>query len=138
MGYRYADNGSPDQPDADSEEKDRKKKTLKRIKSRELRGGIMYYSCTCIKRNGMQHDCRRTGCQGEPPCLVLPDPVCANSQLARLRGLAGPLSVRRETHKDVGAKKTITVDLSKTNKEELKNITCCCSLIKTLKKAAEC
>lgn len=50
----------------------------------------MYYSCHCIKRNGLQHDCRRTGCGGEPACLVLPDPLCAPSQLARARGLADP------------------------------------------------
>lgn len=50
----------------------------------------MYYSCHCIKRNGLQHDCRRTGCGGEPTCLVLPDPLCAPSQLARARGLADP------------------------------------------------
>lgn len=50
----------------------------------------MYYSCHCIKRNGLQHDCRRTGCQGEPACLTLPDPVCLPSQLARARGLADP------------------------------------------------
>lgn len=50
----------------------------------------MYYSCHCIKRNGLQHDCRRTGCGGEPACLVLPDPLCAPSQLTRARGLADP------------------------------------------------
>lgn len=53
----------------------------------------MYYSCHCIKRNGLQHDCRRTGCGGEPTCLVLPDPVCAPSQLARARGLADPAAL---------------------------------------------
>ncbi|XP_063548666.1 uncharacterized protein LOC134755914 isoform X1 [Cydia strobilella] len=72
------------------QKKDEKENQLKRTKSRELRGGIMYYSCHCIKRNGLQHDCRRTGCGGEPACLVLPDPVCAPSQLARARGLADP------------------------------------------------
>lgn len=50
----------------------------------------MYYSCHCIKRNGLQHDCRRTGCGGEPSCLMLPDPLCAPSQLTRARGLADP------------------------------------------------
>lgn len=65
-------------------------KKLRRTKSRELRAGIMYYSCHCIKRNGLQHDCRRTGCNGEPACLVLPHPLCAPSQLARARGLADP------------------------------------------------
>ncbi|XP_039760285.1 uncharacterized protein LOC120633928 isoform X2 [Pararge aegeria] len=73
-----------------TEKKEAKENQLKRIKSRELRGGIMYYSCHCIKRNGLQHDCRRTGCGGEPSCLVLPDPLCAPSQLARARGLADP------------------------------------------------
>ncbi|XP_061708726.1 uncharacterized protein LOC133518946 isoform X2 [Cydia pomonella] len=73
-----------------AQKKDEKENQLKRTKSRELRGGIMYYSCHCIKRNGLQHDCRRTGCGGEPACLVLPDPVCAPSQLARARGLADP------------------------------------------------
>ena len=53
----------------------------------------MYYSCHCIKRNGLQHDCRRTGCGGEPACLVLPDPLCAPSQLTRARGLADPASL---------------------------------------------
>lgn len=73
-----------------AEKKNEKENQLKRTKSRELRGGVMYYSCHCIKRNGLQHDCRRTGCGGEPGCLVLPDPVCAPSQLARARGLADP------------------------------------------------
>lgn len=72
------------------EKKDEKENQLKRTKSRELRGGVMYYSCHCIKRNGLQHDCRRTGCGGEPACLHLPDPLCAPSQLARARGLADP------------------------------------------------
>lgn len=59
----------------------------------------MYYSCHCIKRNGLQHDCRRTGCGGEPACLHLPDPLCAPSQLARARGLAdpGPLAAHLRT-----------------------------------------
>ncbi|GBP82265.1 hypothetical protein EVAR_103448_1 [Eumeta japonica] len=69
------------------------KNHLKRTKSRELRAGIMYYSCTCVKRNGLQHDCRLTACGGEPACLVRPDPVCAPSQLARVRGLADPTSL---------------------------------------------
>lgn len=73
-----------------AEKQNEKENPLKRIKSRELRGGVMYYSCHCIKRNGLQHDCRRSGCGGEPPCLVLPDPLCLPSQLARARGLADP------------------------------------------------
>lgn len=76
--------------ESDGGKKNEKENQLKRTKSRELRGGIMYYSCHCIKRNGLQHDCRRTGCGGEPSCLVLPDPLCAPSQLARAHGLADP------------------------------------------------
>ncbi|XP_053618424.1 keratin, type I cytoskeletal 9 isoform X2 [Plodia interpunctella] len=97
--YKYEDCGPPKGKPSDgasgaeeggSNKKDEKENQLKRIKSRELRGGVMYYSCHCIKRNGLQHDCRRTGCGGEPACLVLPDPVCLPSQLARARGLADP------------------------------------------------
>ncbi|XP_072944425.1 uncharacterized protein [Epargyreus clarus] len=97
--YKYEDCGPPKGRSAeggqaaegnDAEKKNEKENQLKRTKSRELRGGIMYYSCHCIKRNGLQHDCRRTGCGGEPACLVLPDPLCAPSQLARARGLADP------------------------------------------------
>ncbi|XP_060807621.1 uncharacterized protein LOC106135455 [Amyelois transitella] len=97
--YKYEDCGPPkgrpsagasEAEEGGSKKKAEKENQLKRIKSRELRGGIMYYSCHCIKRNGLQHDCRRTGCGGEPACLVLPDPLCAPSQLARARGLADP------------------------------------------------
>ncbi|XP_032529428.1 uncharacterized protein LOC116779267 [Danaus plexippus] len=97
--YKYEDCGppilksndaAPRTEESGTEKKDEKENQLKRTKSRELRGGIMYYSCHCIKRNGLQHDCRRTGCGGEPACLVLPDPLCAPSQLARNRGLADP------------------------------------------------
>ncbi|CAK1544672.1 unnamed protein product [Leptosia nina] len=85
-----SDDATPQTEEGSAEKKDEKENQLKRTKSRELRGGIMYYSCHCIKRNGLQHDCRRTGCGGEPSCLVLPDPLCAPSQLARARGLADP------------------------------------------------
>ncbi|KAM3967574.1 uncharacterized protein ACR2FA_010950 [Aphomia sociella] len=87
---RRSSDGSSRPEEGGAEKKDEKENQLKRTKSRELRGGIMYYSCHCIKRNGLQHDCRRTGCGGEPSCLVLPDPLCAPSQLARARGLADP------------------------------------------------
>ncbi|XP_050348256.1 uncharacterized protein LOC126772126 [Nymphalis io] len=87
---RAAERGAPTAEENDAEKTGSKENQLKRTKSRELRGGIMYYSCHCIKRNGLQHDCRRTGCGGEPACLVLPDPLCAPSQLARARGLADP------------------------------------------------
>ena len=90
--------GGPGRVVEDGEsKKGEKENQLKRTKSRELRGGIMYYSCHCIKRNGLQHDCRRTGCGGEPACLVLPDPLCAPSQLARARGLADPAALAAHT-----------------------------------------
>lgn len=85
-----ASDGATRAEEGGAQKKDERENQLRRIKSRELRGGIMYYSCHCIKRNGLQHDCRRTGCQGEPACLTLPDPVCLPSQLARARGLADP------------------------------------------------
>ncbi|XP_052737760.1 uncharacterized protein LOC112052702 [Bicyclus anynana] len=125
------------------EKKEAKENPLKRIKSRELRGGIMYYSCHCIKRNGLQHDCRRTGCGGEPACLVLPDPLCAPSQLARARGLADPAPLAAHIQSQGGGPgltdpgngsgtnkrfivcelKGIALDTSTNNK----NGQCCCS-----------
>lgn len=63
----------------------------------------MYYSCHCIKRNGLQHDCRRTGCSGEPTCLALPDPLCAPSQLARARGLADPAALSAHLQNQEGS-----------------------------------
>ncbi|CAH1639655.1 unnamed protein product [Spodoptera littoralis] len=107
--YKYEDCGPPkgkplnngpgQQMVEDGEQKKSETENqLKRTKSRELRGGIMYYSCHCIKRNGLQHDCRRTGCGGEPACLVLPDPLCAPSQLARARGLADPAVLAAHTN----------------------------------------
>ncbi|CAH0592385.1 unnamed protein product [Chrysodeixis includens] len=110
--YKYEDCGPPKGKSSNrgprveedgGEKKNEKENQLKRTKSRELRGGIMYYSCHCIKRNGLQHDCRRTGCGGEPACLVLPDPLCAPSQLARARGLADPAALAAHTRAHSGA-----------------------------------
>ncbi|KAJ8736426.1 hypothetical protein PYW08_007082 [Mythimna loreyi] len=95
-------NGGPRLEEDGENKKSEKENQLKRTKSRELRGGIMYYSCHCIKRNGLQHDCRRTGCGGEPACLVLPDPLCAPSQLARARGLADPAALAAHMHAQAG------------------------------------
>ncbi|XP_030029421.2 uncharacterized protein LOC115446781 [Manduca sexta] len=109
--YKYEDCGPPKAKPTDGgtraeevgvEKEDDKENQLKRTKSRELRGGIMYYSCHCIKRNGLQHDCRRTGCGGEPACLTMPDPVCAPSQLARARGLADPAPLAAHMHAQGG------------------------------------
>lgn len=51
-------------------------------KSRELRGGVLYTDCFCLRRNGLQYDCRRSGCQGRATCSVLPAPLCGPSQIA--------------------------------------------------------
>ena len=52
---------------------------VKEVKSRELVGGVLYTGCDCNKRNGLQHDCKRTLCQGRPECLTKPDPMCIPS-----------------------------------------------------------
>ncbi|KAK6642648.1 hypothetical protein RUM43_004150 [Polyplax serrata] len=54
----------------------RKKDYTYRCESRELRGGNLYQCCQCNKRNGLQHDCPRTPCQGRPACLTKPWPDC--------------------------------------------------------------
>ncbi|XP_063236327.1 sperm mitochondrial-associated cysteine-rich protein-like [Bacillus rossius redtenbacheri] len=48
---------------------------VRRIKSRELIGGILYTQCECPRRNGLQDSCPRTGC-GIPACTTLPLPCC--------------------------------------------------------------
>ncbi|XP_023170948.1 uncharacterized protein LOC111599526 [Drosophila hydei] len=45
-------------------------------RSRELRCGILYTSCDCVKRNGLQDKCPRAACQGRPPCMCFPFPTC--------------------------------------------------------------
>ncbi|XP_002019100.2 keratin, ultra high-sulfur matrix protein isoform X2 [Drosophila persimilis] len=48
-------------------------------RSRELRCGIMYTTCDCVKRNGLQDKCPRSACQGRPACLCFPYPNCGPS-----------------------------------------------------------
>ncbi|EFA10004.1 uncharacterized protein LOC107398615 [Tribolium castaneum] len=57
-------------------------KRTKRAKSRELRASILYQGCDCEKRNGLQDDCRRTGCHGSPECLTKPEPICGPSEFS--------------------------------------------------------
>ncbi|XP_054278391.1 uncharacterized protein LOC128996890 [Macrosteles quadrilineatus] len=45
----------------------------------ELRGGQIYSGCQCVKRDGLQHDCPRTGCQGRAICMAYPAPLCVPS-----------------------------------------------------------
>ncbi|XP_073823657.1 uncharacterized protein isoform X2 [Musca autumnalis] len=53
--------------------------TPKSCRSHELRSGIMYTTCDCIKRNGLQDKCPRSQCQGRSACMCLPTPNCCPS-----------------------------------------------------------
>ncbi|KOB66443.1 Uncharacterized protein OBRU01_14994, partial [Operophtera brumata] len=60
-------------------------------RSRELRGGILYTDCFCLRRNGLQHDCRRSGCiTSSPLCQVYPAPLCEPASVACVRHYANP------------------------------------------------
>lgn len=45
----------------------------------ELRCGVLYSGCQCVKRDGLQQDCPRSECQGRPACLAYPAPTCVPS-----------------------------------------------------------
>ncbi|XP_063704443.1 keratin-associated protein 4-6-like [Culicoides brevitarsis] len=60
----------------------------KSCKDFELRGGVLYSKCDCVKRNGLQYDCPRAMCQGQPCCLTLPNPSCCPSKfMSRFDGV---------------------------------------------------
>ncbi|XP_075215277.1 uncharacterized protein LOC142321167 [Lycorma delicatula] len=43
----------------------------------ELRGGVVYNQCLCVKRNGLQDQCPRRECGGKPECIAMnPGPCC--------------------------------------------------------------
>lgn len=63
---------------------------LQIVKSRELRGGVLYTDCQCLRRNGLQLDCRRTGCQNEAPCEALPGPLCEPARVAGIKHCSNP------------------------------------------------
>lgn len=65
-------------------------KSLRPCKSRELRGGILSTDCFCLRRNGLQYDCRRTGCQNSPLCSALPGPLCDPARVACQTHCANP------------------------------------------------
>lgn len=65
-------------------------KSLRACKSRELRGGVLSTDCFCLRRNGLQYDCRRSGCQNSPECSVLPGPVCEPARVACITHCANP------------------------------------------------
>jgi hypothetical protein len=54
--------------------------SLKRCRSRELRGSILYTTCDCPKRNGLSDDCRKKECFGRPRCMAKPTPCCCPSK----------------------------------------------------------
>ncbi|VVC45945.1 Hypothetical protein CINCED_3A016100 [Cinara cedri] len=45
----------------------------------EFRGGQLIVGCKCTRHDGMQHECRRTGCMGQPQCLTYPVATCGPS-----------------------------------------------------------
>ncbi|KAL1140150.1 hypothetical protein AAG570_000082 [Ranatra chinensis] len=49
-----------------------------RFNSRELRAGMLYSGCECIKTNGLQDQCPRSDCQGHETCSSSP-PSCLPS-----------------------------------------------------------
>lgn len=49
------------------------------VNSHELKGGVLYSSCDCTKRNGLQSDCGRFLCMGRQECLTNP-PMCIPSE----------------------------------------------------------
>uniref|UniRef100_A0A1B6G8X8 Uncharacterized protein n=1 Tax=Cuerna arida TaxID=1464854 RepID=A0A1B6G8X8_9HEMI len=51
----------------------------------ELRSGVLYSGCQCVKRDGLQYDCPRTGCQGKASCMAFPAPECGPSGNAPLQ-----------------------------------------------------
>lgn len=63
---------------------------LKSCKSRELKGGILYTDCFCLRRNGLQYDCRRSGCQNSLLCERLPAPLCGPANVACIKHCANP------------------------------------------------
>lgn len=64
--------------------------SLRTCKSRELRGSILYTDCHCLRRNGLQYDCRRSGCQSSRLCEVLPAPLCVPANVACLKHCVNP------------------------------------------------
>lgn len=63
---------------------------LQCARSRELRGSILYTDCQCLRRNGLQLDCRRTGCQNAPPCECIPAPLCEPARVAGMKHCCNP------------------------------------------------
>ncbi|BES94459.1 spermatid development [Nesidiocoris tenuis] len=50
----------------------------KERKSVQILGGVVVTQCQCAKRDGLQADCKMTGCQGSNLCLKKPVPLCPN------------------------------------------------------------
>jgi hypothetical protein len=71
-----------------------------RAKSRELRASILYIGCDCEKRNGLQDDCRRTGCHGSPECLTKPEPICGPSEFSNGKHLGKKFGTAEEKADD--------------------------------------
>lgn len=57
---------------------------VKRCKSYELRGSVMY-KCECVRRNGLQDRCKIWDCMGRPECMTKLYPVCEPGRAALLK-----------------------------------------------------
>ncbi|XP_075150003.1 uncharacterized protein LOC142224076 isoform X3 [Haematobia irritans] len=62
----------------------------------ELRSGIMYSTCDCVRRNGLQDKCPRAMCQGRSACMSFPKPNCCPSSFPlRFANMTMGVSKRR-------------------------------------------
>lgn len=61
-----------------------------RYASIELRGGLHFLGCDCVRRNGLQDDCPRWDCAGRPECDVDPWPKCYPQQTTDFYGKRKP------------------------------------------------
>lgn len=82
-----------------------------RSNSRELLNGTLLSGCDCVKRNGLQDQCKRVECRGRPECLIKPEPQCI------------PAKVFKGEHEEVKAYR----EAEKANKAVQKNVlpVCC-------------
>ncbi|XP_060520263.1 keratin-associated protein 10-7-like isoform X2 [Cylas formicarius] len=71
--------------------------TCTRSKSRELRASVLHVGCECEKHNGLQDNCPRSECHGNPECLTKPEPTCGPSTFAGMKHLGKPYCTDKKT-----------------------------------------
>ncbi|KAF6210656.1 hypothetical protein GE061_013763 [Apolygus lucorum] len=80
-------------------------------KSVQVIGGLVVQGCQCTKRNGLQADCKMTGCNGHELCLTKPYPLCPNGGHANQ--LVTPEQAARIMANVPGPEPTDAADLGK-------------------------